>query len=76
MAELQASFKHVGTELDRRGYRPHSIAFVVINGLKPTDEERAQGFEQCRHSHCVHMVTFDGLVERLQSLYDLLAGET
>ncbi|MCS4311710.1 hypothetical protein M2397_002005 [Pseudomonas sp. BIGb0381] len=74
-AELQASFKHVGTELDRQGYRPHSIACVVIIGLKPTDEERAQGFEQYRHSlHGVHVVTFDELVERLQSLYDLLAG--
>ncbi|MGF6167179.1 hypothetical protein M2426_000752 [Pseudomonas moraviensis] len=74
-AELQASFKLVGTELDRQGYRPHSIACLVIIGLKPTDEERAQGFEQYRHSlHGVHVITFDELVERLQSLYNLLVG--
>lgn len=73
-AELQSSFKFVGTDLDRQGYRPHSIACVVIIGLKPEDEERAKGFEQYRHSlHGVHVVTFDELVERLQSLYDLLA---
>ncbi|HAT6342692.1 TPA: DUF4263 domain-containing protein [Aeromonas hydrophila] len=73
-AEFQSSFKHVGTDLDRQGYRPHSIACVVIIGLKPKDEERAKGFEQYRHSlHGVHVITFDELVERLQSLYDLLA---
>ncbi|WP_338522403.1 Shedu immune nuclease family protein [Pseudomonas batumici] len=74
-AEFQASFKHVGTELDRQGYRPHSIACVVIIGLKPTEDEKNQGFEQYRHSlQGVHVVTFDELVERLQSLYDLLAS--
>lgn len=73
-AELQSSFRFVGTDLDRQGYRPHSIACVVIIGLKPEDEERAKGFEQYRHSlHGVHVVTFDELVERLQSLHDLLA---
>lgn len=73
-AEFQSSFKLVGTDLDRQGYRPHSIACVVIIGLKPKDEEHAKGFEQYRHSlHGVHIVTFDELVERLQSLYDLLA---
>ncbi|MGY2169794.1 Shedu immune nuclease family protein [Pseudomonas gingeri] len=73
--ELQTSFKHIGTELDREGYRPHSIACVVIIGLTPTDDERAQGFEQYRNSlQGVHVVTFDELVERLQSLYDLLAS--
>lgn len=73
-AELQSSFKFVGTDLDRQGYRPHSIACVVIIGLRPEDEDRAKGFEQYRQSlHGVHVVTFDELVERLQSLYDLLA---
>ncbi|MDT4817343.1 hypothetical protein FQZ97_504180 [compost metagenome] len=73
-AELQASFKFIGTELDRKGYQPHSVACVVIIGLKPTDEGRAKGFEQYRHSlHGIHVITFDELVERLQSLYDLLA---
>ncbi|WP_318654847.1 putative phage tail assembly chaperone [Pseudomonas sp. MWU13-2105] len=52
-----------------------SIACVVIIGLKPTDDEKNQGFEQYRHSlQGVHVVTFDELVERLQSLYNLLAG--
>ncbi|MGC6830415.1 Shedu anti-phage system protein SduA domain-containing protein [Pseudomonas aeruginosa] len=73
-AELQASFKFIGTDLDRKGFQPHSVACVVIIGLKPTDEGRAKGFEQYRHSlHGIHVITFDELVERLQSLYDLLA---
>ncbi|MGK8176704.1 Shedu immune nuclease family protein [Aeromonas dhakensis] len=73
-AELQSSFKITCTEIDRRGYQPHSIACVVIIGRNPSCEEQAKGFEQYRHSlHGVHVVTFDELVERLQSLYDLLA---
>lgn len=72
-AEFKANFKYVGTELDRNGYQPHSVACVLIIGRKPTDEAHAKGFEQYRHSlHGVIVVTFDELVERLQSLYNLL----
>lgn len=74
-SELQQNFRFVGAELDRKGFRPHSIACVVVAGLKPTDEEQAQGFEQYRHTlQGVHVVTFDELVDRLKALLDLLAG--
>ncbi|MOA24601.1 hypothetical protein D3C78_1452870 [compost metagenome] len=74
-SELQQNFRLIGTELDRKGFRPHAIACVVIAGLKPTDEEQAQGFEQYRHAlQGVHVVTFDELVDRLKALHDLLAG--
>lgn len=76
-AELQLNFmSSVGRQLDRQGYRPHSIACVVIAGLKPTDEEQIQGFEQYRHTvQGVHVVTFDELVEKLQALHKLLADD-
>ena len=73
-AELQLNFmSSVGRQLDRQGYRPHSIACVVIAGLKPTDEDQIQGFEQYRHAlQGVHVVTFDELVEKLKALQKLL----
>lgn len=75
--ELQLNFmSSVGRQLDRQGYSPHSIACVVIAGLRPTDEEQSKGFEQYRHSlQGVHVVTFDELVEKLKALHALLAGD-
>ena len=75
-AELQLNFmSSVGRQLDRQGYRPHSIACVVIAGLKPTNEEQSLGFEQYRHTlQGVHVVTFDELIDKLKALHNLLAG--
>lgn len=75
--ELQLNFmSSVGRQLDRQGFRPHSIACVVIAGLRPTDEDQIQGFEQYRHTlQGVHVVTFDELVEKLKALHTLLAGD-
>lgn len=59
----------VGRQLDRQGYSPHSIACVVIAGLRPTDEEQSKGFEQYRHSlQGVHVVTFDGTGREAEGL--------
>lgn len=77
-AELQLNFRSsVGVQLDRKGYRTHAIACVVIVGLTPSTEEQTQGFEQYRHSlHGVQVVTFDEVVDKLKALYGLLAGGT
>lgn len=72
-AEFQSSFSHVGRDLDRLGHQPHAVPCVVIIGLQPEGEERAKAFEQYRQSiHGVQVITYDELVGRLQSLYNLL----
>ena len=60
-------------DLDRLGHQPHAVPCVVIIGLQSEGEERAKVFEQYRQStHGVRVITYDELVGRLQSLYNLL----
>jgi len=76
-AELLRSFSVIGRDLDRAGYRAHSIACVVIIGLSPKEDGELEGFELYRQNlQGVHVVTFDELVERLQGLLTLLSGGT
>ncbi|MEB1092796.1 Shedu immune nuclease family protein [Xanthomonas campestris pv. campestris] len=71
--EMQESFAYTGRDLLINGYRSHAIDCMVIAGTSPKEDDQRRDFERYRHSlHGVHIVTFDELVARLRSIYDLM----